>query len=116
MHEVSIADSILDLIAQQASSTFELDEVELCIGPLSGVSPESLEFCFPIVSKQRGFGVPRLLVHRTKVRVMCLDCQREYSTVDMMSFCPHCCSRQRSIISGDELELVSAKIKEGCDV
>jgi len=60
MHELSIADSILDLIERQIGGAQALAHVDLCVGPLSGVSADSLEFCFTTVAKQRGFGEPIL--------------------------------------------------------
>jgi hydrogenase nickel insertion protein HypA len=112
MHEVSIAESILDLIERQLGAPQALAEVELCIGPLSGVSAESLEFCFATVAKERGFGVPGLSIQRTQVVIHCDSCLETYSVDDLMSFCPHCNSWKRTIQSGDELQLVSASLIE----
>jgi hydrogenase nickel incorporation protein HypA/HybF len=112
MHEVSIADSILDLIEHQIGAPQALAEVELCVGPLSGVSADSLEFCFATVAKARGFGTPTLSVQRTQVHIRCESCQTEYAIEDLMSFCPQCNSWKRTILSGDELQLLSAHLIE----
>lgn len=112
MHEVSIAESILDLIERQIGAPHLLAEVTLCVGPLSGVSAESLEFCFATVAMERGFGSPVLTMQRTQVVIHCLDCKQTYCVDDRMDFCPHCNSWNRTIESGDELQLVSANLIE----
>jgi len=112
MHEVSIADSILDLIERQLGSPHALVKVELCIGPLSGVSADSLEFCFPTVALARGFGSPALSIQRTLIKIHCEECLSDYQVQDLMSFCPHCRSWKRTIFSGNELQLVSATLGE----
>jgi len=116
MHEVSIAESILDLIERQIGAPHALAEVELCIGPLSGVSAESLEFCFTTVAHERGFGKPVLSIVRTDVVIHCESCQETYAVDNLMSFCPHCNSWKRTIQSGDELQLVSASLIEASHV
>lgn len=112
MHELSIADSILDLIELQIGRAHALAQVELCVGPLSGVSADSLEFCFSTIASQRGFGNPILHIQRTRIHIHCLECQTDYKVDEMMSPCPHCSSWNRTILSGDELQLVSASLIE----
>lgn len=112
MHELSIADSILDLIERQIGGIQALAQVELCIGPLSGVSADSLEFCFTTVAKERGFGEPVLHIERTKVQIHCEGCQMDYNVDDLMFPCPHCSSWKRVILSGDELHLLNTSLIE----
>jgi len=116
MHEVSIAESILDLIERQLGKVRKLAEVELRVGPLSGVSADSLEFCFPTVAKQKGFGSPVLKLERTLVDIRCDACQERYQVPDPISPCPACGSWKRTILSGDELQLLGATLQEDSDV
>lgn len=116
MHELSIADNILDLIERQLGRIQILAQVELCIGPLSGVSADSLAFCFATVTKLRGFGEPDLQIERTKVHIQCEECQLEYNVDDLLFPCPHCSSWKRTILSGDELQLVSVSLVESTNV
>jgi hydrogenase nickel incorporation protein HypA/HybF len=112
MHEVSIAESILDLIERQIGRVRELSEVELRVGPLSGVSAQSLEFCFTTVAKQKGFGSPLLKLERTLVDILCEACHRRYQVSDPIDPCPDCGSWHRTILSGDELQLLGATLLE----
>ncbi len=112
MHEVAIAESILDLIERQIGNVQILSEVEIQIGPLSGVSADSLEFCFSTVAKQKGFGSPLLKVERTLVDVRCEHCKGRYQIPDPIDPCPACGSWHRTILSGDELQLLGATLLE----
>lgn len=116
MHEVSIAESILDLLERQIGSAQPLLEVEVQIGPLSGVSPQSLSFCFTTVASARGFGTPTLLIQQTTVKIQCRSCMSIYSSEERIHECPHCNSWEHNILSGDELLLVSASLMEATHV
>ena len=107
MHEVSIAEGILDLIERKLGEPVALESVDLRIGPLSGVSPDALEFCFARVAEARGYGTPELKIERMQVLVVCDDCHAEYATLDVYLPCPFCSSFRRTIASGQELTLLS---------
>ncbi|MCB9496151.1 MAG: hydrogenase maturation nickel metallochaperone HypA [Fibrobacteria bacterium] len=112
MHEVSIAESILDLIERQLGRPRELSEVAIRLGPLSGVSADSLDFCFPTVAFHKGFGSPILTLERTLVTIRCDACGTTYHLPDPISPCPSCHSWHRTILGGDEFELLSATLSE----
>lgn len=116
MHEVAIAENILDLIEQKIGGSRELSEVELRIGPLSGVSADSLEFCFTTIAKQKGFGTPVLRVERTSMDIQCDACPTRYQVPDPIVPCPECGSWHRTILSGDELQLLGATLSEDSHV
>lgn len=116
MHEVSIAESILDLIERQAGRIVTLREVEVRVGPLSGVSADSLDFCFATVARQKGFGSPVLKLERTLVDIQCDSCRNRYRIPDPIDPCPHCGSWQRTILGGDELRLLGATLSEDSHV
>ncbi len=51
MHELSIAQNIVDIVQQHLPETRggEVQSVKVRVGRLSGVIPESLEFCFSVI-------------------------------------------------------------------
>lgn len=112
MHEVSIAEDILDLLEAEMGVPGPLSEVELEIGPLSGVHPESLDFCFPVVARQRGFGSPVLRIRRIPVLLLCEACSERWSSEDIVASCPRCGAHRRTVLAGDELRLVGALLEE----
>ncbi len=112
MHEVSIAQDILDLLEAEMGVPGLLSEVELEIGPLSGVHPEALDFCFPVVARERGFGSPTLRIHRVPVLLLCEACSERWSSDDVFDSCPRCGAHRRTVLSGDEMRLVGALMVE----
>lgn len=112
MHEFSIAESMLDLIESALHGARPLDRVDVTIGPLSGISPEALSFCFSEIARSRGFGEPELAIRRVDARLICTDCGREYETSDFYCFCPACGSMNRRILSGREFTVESVEFEE----
>ncbi len=112
MHEVSIAESILDLLERRIGAVRKLSEVELRVGPLSGVSADALLFCFGPVARERGFGDPSLRIERTEVEVRCEACGSTVRVDDPVDPCPRCGSWKRTILGGDELDLLAATMEE----
>ena len=116
MHEISIAEDILDLIERRIGDVRKLSEVELRIGPLSGVCVDSLLFCFGPVAARKGFGDPVLKVERPLVEILCESCRERYRVDDFVDPCPFCGSWKREIVGGDELQLLGATLLEESDV
>ena len=103
MHEFSIAEDILDIVQENAGPGAQVDCVHLILGPLSGVSPDALLFCFPEVAKPLGMGTPRLVIEETAAKVHCCDCGLDYESKEFYDGCPRCDSMNRQILSGQEL-------------
>jgi hydrogenase nickel incorporation protein HypA/HybF len=112
LHEFSIAEDMIRLIERTLGSRKDLLTVTLTVGPLSGISPESLRFCFSEIAGQRGFGSPELLVNITLAAIRCRSCGLEYETSDFQVGCPSCSSVEMDILSGRECTLESVEIEE----
>lgn len=113
MHELGIASEILDIVEQAVGVTPRVQSVRLLLGVLSGVSAESLEFCFTELAQQRGFGRPKLDITRLPSRVSCRNCAHEYETEDFTLPCGHCNSLEKQILSGFECNVDSVTLEEG---
>ena len=50
MHELSIAQSILEIVKENAGVTDLVKHVKVRIGELANVVPDSLEFCFGAIT------------------------------------------------------------------
>jgi len=53
MHELSLCENIINIIKRQSKeqSFSKVVKISLLVGDMSGASPESLSFCFPLVAK-----------------------------------------------------------------
>jgi hydrogenase nickel incorporation protein HypA/HybF len=115
MHELSIARDITGIIARVLGGPRRLDRVNVTIGPLSGISPESLRFCFAEVARAEGLGEPELCISEPSASLVCLECRREYSTGNFYDGCPDCGSMLRRIVTGTEFTVDSVELDDGGD-
>jgi hydrogenase nickel incorporation protein HypA/HybF len=112
MHEFSIAESMMESITSAVGPTKKLSRVFVTIGPLAGIAPDILSFCFPEVCNLHNMGKPELVVTKVPVRLQCWACKAEYEAGDLFSGCPSCQSLERTILSGREFRIDSVEVEE----
>lgn len=112
MHELSVAQGILDAIEKKLGVVKPLMRVFLTIGPLAGVSAESLEFWFSEVAKVKGFGSPEIVINKTKALAVCSACKEKYEIKNFYDGCPKCDSFERTIESGFECTIDSVELED----
>lgn len=108
-HEQSIAVEMLALIERALGARRELSKVNVVIGPLSGVSPESLSFCFTPIAREMGFGSPDLVVLRSAAEAKCNSCGTTEEILEPGAPCSSCGSPDRTIVSGMECTVESVE-------
>lgn len=113
MHEMSIAQSIVDLAEQQARQRRSpaVEEVELEIGRLAGVELQTLDFALESAVKGTLLEQARIVRHIIDGEGQCLDCNRIFPLDALFSSCPHCSSWCIKICKGKELRIKSIVIK-----
>jgi len=112
VHEFSIAEAIVETIERTVGRTRPVLSATVTIGLLSGVNPESLQFCFPIVAEQRGCGRPELKVNAPPAALRCRACRAEHESRKLAEPCPKCGSLDREVLTGMELTLDSVEVAE----
>lgn len=115
MHELSVASDMIRIISDVLEGPRRLERVNVTIGPLSGISPDSLSFCFATVARESGFGEPELHIEEIAARLVCLDCGTEYNARDFYDGCPDCGSIMRRILTGSEFTIDSVELEDGED-
>jgi len=114
VHELSIAQSLLDIIAQQAQiyGAKRVTKVNLRIGALSGVVKEALCFAFEVLSKGHVAEGATLEIEEVPVRIRCERC----GVFEGIPFlvCPDC-GEIAELLSGRELEIYSMEIEDGSE-
>ena len=107
MHELSIAQSIVDTVREQAAAHAgrRVLRIGVRVGDISGVAIDSLEFCFDMTTKDTELEGATLDLERIPVRFRCLACQHEFQPANFENVCPACGSDVASMIAGDELAL-----------
>lgn len=110
MHEYSLAQDMAEIIVSALGGPRLLASVTVVIGPLSGVSGESLSFCFAEVASRRGLGRPELVVRKTMAEMLCSQCGHPWRSDDFSPGCPACGSWDRRIVSGREFFVESVEL------
>ena len=85
----------------------KVTEISILVGEMTGVVPESLEFCFDSLSKGTKAQGAKLVLKHIPLVARCLDCGNE-TKIERYNFtCPNCKSLRMEIISGRELRVES---------
>ena len=108
MHELSIAQSLIDAVLDKTGGQ-AVTGVNLRIGPLSGVLPDALRFCFDVASAGTTLAGARLRIDEPQARGHCRECGTDFAMTDMFLLCP-CGSADVAVVSGRELNLVSVEV------
>ncbi|HUL44760.1 MAG TPA: hydrogenase maturation nickel metallochaperone HypA [Bacteroidota bacterium] len=117
MHELSIAQSILQIVQKHIPSGAggRLRSVTVRIGEDAGVVPDSLEFSFEVLTRSTELEHARLHIEKVPLVISCKKCG-DASTVEFpFFFCPRCNSRDVEIIAGDELQVVSIELADALE-
>lgn len=111
MHELSLSSAIIDTAVKHAGGR-RVSLVNLRVGQLRQVVPETLEFYFGFVARGTPCEGARLEQEVIEPWLRCQSCQREWS-IDLPSFrCPTCGGGQVGIIRGNEFEVESIDVEE----
>jgi hydrogenase nickel incorporation protein HypA/HybF len=112
MHELAIAQNILEIVQQTVPDEQApgVRWVRMRIGPLSGIVPESLEFCFSAIIGETKMPQARLAIEQVPIVARCKSCLGEFQIDDMTFLCPACRSSSLELISGKELEILEIEL------
>ena len=114
MHELSIAQSILEIVHEYIPGprSATVQSIKVRLGMLSGVVPESLDFCFSAITSDTSLKRAKLNIERVETQLHCADCG-ETSTIDGPPLlCPECGGHDIKLISGAELQVVEIELAE----
>lgn len=112
MHEVSVAQSLIQAAADHVPDGKYLQNVHVTIGPLSGVSPDALEFCFSAVAKDMGYDSAKISITLIPARFECQSCHETYESESVYDSCPSCQSLERITLSGDRFSLDAIDVED----
>jgi hydrogenase nickel incorporation protein HypA/HybF len=112
MHELSICESIVGVIEQQAvaQSFKKVNIVRLEIGPLAGVEIEALHFSFDVVTKGSIADGAKLEVIKLPLDGWCVPCAMSVPIKQRFDACPTCGGYQVQITGGDEFRIKEVEV------
>lgn len=114
MHELSIAQNILDIVKENlpANGGGKVKTVKVRIGELAGVIPDSLEFCFAAITRDTPMEESKLEIERTAIVARCMNCGAESVIQELVFKCPACESVNMKVISGNELQVAEIEVDD----
>lgn len=92
MHEMSIAEGIIEIVERTAgrSGVTRVKEVRIEVGELAGVDISSLEFAWVSVTRGGPAEGSRLVIERPRGEAWCLDCAKTVPLTKYGDPCPVC--------------------------
>jgi hydrogenase nickel incorporation protein HypA/HybF len=114
MHELAIAQNILEIVQQSVpeDQTAAVKWIRIRVGQLSGIVPDSLDFCFSAIVSQTKMSQASLSIEEVPMVTKCRDCQHSFTVRDFAFSCPACKSGNLELISGKELEIIEIELQE----
>lgn len=111
MHELSLSSAIVETTLRYAEGR-PVRSVQMRIGALRQVVPESLEFYFGIVTRGTLAEGAALEAEYVPARLRCGGCGREWSPQLPLFRCPSCGGGEVDELAGSEFEIDSIVVEE----
>jgi hydrogenase nickel incorporation protein HypA/HybF len=112
MHELSIANALVDQVCEEAVSRGDarVTRISVRMGVLSGIA-KALHFCFPSAARGTLCEGATLHIEDVPLTVFCSHCQEVKSPAALYNFrCPDCGRPTPKVLTGREMQLVSIEL------
>ena len=117
MHELSIAQSIMQIVLSEAerARARKVLKVTIKVGELAGVLPDSLTFCFNLLAKSTIAEHASFTIEKVPIRGYCSQCESKFVIADNRYCCTTCGNKHIELISGRELQIDHLEIEDEAD-
>lgn len=114
MHELSITQSIMDIVLDQAKAAeaIKVTKINLVIGEMSGVVSDCVQFYFDFLKKGNAAEEATLDFKVVPVELRCRDCQALFQPNDSRWVCPNCNSTKLEVVKGQESYVESIEVEQ----
>ncbi|MGI1670332.1 MAG: hydrogenase maturation nickel metallochaperone HypA [Neptuniibacter sp.] len=113
MHEMSIAEGIIQVLEEQAQAQqyIRVKTVWLEIGPLAMIETEALLFCFEAVTKNSLAEGAKLNIIKIPGEAFCMQCLKTVPVEKRYDSCNQCGSHQLQITQGEEMRIKELEVE-----
>ena len=113
MHELSITQSMLDLVLEQAekAGAKEVGKINLVIGEMTGVVEQCVQFYFDFLSKGTPAEGAALSFKVIPTTARCQNCHENFELKEFDWTCPYCQGNNIEIVAGKELFVESIEVE-----
>ncbi|MGH3908119.1 MAG: hydrogenase maturation nickel metallochaperone HypA [Pseudonocardiaceae bacterium] len=105
---MAITQSVVDAVCDRMGDT-PVRRVCLEIGKLSGVVPDSVQFCFDLITAGTTLEGAALEILQPPGQARCRDCGAEFAMNDLLLLC-ECGSANRELLAGEELRIREVEV------
>jgi hydrogenase nickel incorporation protein HypA/HybF len=113
MHEMSLTQSILDIIEEHSSrhGFTKVNSVRLSFGKISSIEPQALEFAFEVLSEGTLAQGARMVFDILPVSIYCMHCEQTSELTSYAAQCPRCGGAEVVLQGGtEELKLIEMDV------
>jgi hydrogenase nickel incorporation protein HypA/HybF len=109
MHELSLAQEVIDLAEREAGKNdiVFVREILIEVGDLSGVEADAFELALELLSKNSILKDAMKQINRTSGKGKCNACDLEFEMKQLLSTCPECHCYPSEITGGREFRVLS---------
>jgi len=112
VHELSICGSIGEIATRHAAGR-AVKVINLRVGQLRQVVPDTLVYCWELVSADTPLAGSRISVETVPVRIRCRSCEHVTDVGEVPVFvCGGCGGFDAEVISGEEFLITSLELVE----
>jgi hydrogenase nickel incorporation protein HypA/HybF len=112
MHELAICNELISQVeAISRRHSGRVRQVDVGIGPLSGVEPRLLEDAYGLACAGTCAEGSRLGIQPVNIRVRCRSCGAESEAAPNRLLCGQCGDWHTDLLSGDELLLLRVELE-----
>jgi hydrogenase nickel incorporation protein HypA/HybF len=113
MHEMSIAQSILDIVDEYMvkEDNAKLIEVAVEIGELVAVVPDSLSFCYGALVDDTPYMNSKLIINILPLTAVCSQCAHHFTIKEFNFVCSACQSTNVTVTRGQELRITHLEVE-----
>jgi hydrogenase nickel incorporation protein HypA/HybF len=111
VHELSLSSAIVNTVVKHADGR-PVTAVNMRIGALRQVVPDTLEFYFGFVAQGTVCEGARLEQELIAARLRCEPCAREWEIEAPLFRCPTCGGGAVMVVAGEEFEVESIHVEE----
>jgi hydrogenase nickel incorporation protein HypA/HybF len=112
---MSIAQSLLDIVLDEAGrhGVEKVKVIRLQVGDLAAIVPESLSFCFEMLSEGTVAAGSEIEIERIPVVARCPECDVRFEVEQNIFLCPKCSGPTLELVSGRELSILNIEGETG---
>lgn len=109
MHELSLAQEAIRLVAQDASQRGlkRITLVKILVGEWTAVLPDAFRFAFECASRGTIVEGAQLEIIEIPARALCRTCGLEFHPEEWLLLCPKCSTPGAQLLNGREMQVVS---------